>query len=147
MSIGPGLIGGEETDELVGIRPGDDGYVTHSGAVFHPQDENNTDTNITFYEIQNTGDQIDFTVQEYVERMRSPLLVLYSVFGETDFEVEARTPGETVIAEASGFSTNTWVADISATDGQLRLTQFDTGGSADGTQAAWYPYVGVFDRQ
>jgi len=144
--LGAGLIEGRLVDELVGIRPGDLAYESHSGAVFHPQDENQTDENVAFYEIQATGDQIDLAFGNYITDMVEPHAIFYTPWGATDFDVIERTTGENVISELSGFDTDFWSVDLSASDGAVRITNFDTADGVDGTQAAWLPYVNVFDR-
>ena len=144
MGIGAGLIIGQTVDELVSIRPGDRAYVDHAGAVYHPQDENGNG-NVAFYEIQAAGDTIDLNLSRYTEPLDSPKLVLHTALGPTDYAVEDRATGRTVIDEQSGFDTDVWVFDITSTSDELRITDFDTGGQVDGTQAAWYPYVGLFE--
>lgn len=147
MSIGTGLNTGTDTDVLSGLRPGDRDYVDHTGMTFHPQNENNTDGNIPFYEINNQSDQLDFTMEKFIVRFDRPIMVLHPIFGETDFQLVERSTGGTVVDEVSGFGSNVWVFDISATDGKLRLTDFDPSGAVDGTQAGWLAYARVFDAQ
>lgn len=145
MSLGPGLIRGQPTDLLVDISPGATAYVDDQGAVFHPQDEGGSgDT--AYYEIQNTGDQIDFRVTRYMERLDNPFLVLYTSWGATDFQLIDRQDGAIQIDEFSGFDATGWIVNLAGTSGALRLTQFDTG-TTSGTEAAWRPYVGMFALQ
>jgi hypothetical protein len=144
MGLGAGLITGLDTDEVVSIRPGDGAYVEHTGAVYHPQDENDTG-NVAFYEIQNQGDTIDFDLRRYTRPFDDPKLMLHTAFGPTDYTVEDRVTGNIVVDEQSGFDTDVWILDITSTSSELRITDFDPGGQVDGTQAAWYPYVSLFE--
>ena len=144
MGFGAGLITGLDTDELVSIRPDDKAYVDHTGAVYHPQDENGNG-NVAFYEIQASGDTIDMNLSRYIRPFQDPKLVLHTAFGPTDYAVEDRVTGRTVVDEQSGFDTDVWVFDITSSSAELRITDFDPSGQADGTQAVWYPYVSLFE--
>lgn len=144
MTLGTGVIQGVAVDQVVGIRPGDLAYEAHSGAVFHGQDESQGG-NVPFYEIQATGDQIDINLGNIIFEMEDPALVFYTKWGETDFDVVERSEGTTIVSEQSGFDSDVWVVDAAATDGQLRITNFDTADGVDGTQAGWLPYIGVHD--
>jgi hypothetical protein len=146
MSIGAGVIGADTIDTLVGIRPGDRAYEDHTGAVYHAQNENNNG-NVAHYEIQNPSDTIELDIRSYIFDMAAPTMVIYTPWGETDYNIEERTTGDVLITEQSGFDTDVWVVDVQSTDGKLDITQFDTTNGVDGTQAAWLPYTGVFDRR
>ena len=125
---------------LIGIRPGDPAYDDNTGAVFHPQDENGTGS-VAFYEIQNTTDEILFDIRDEIAGLDHPVLVLNTVFGPTDFTLEDRNSGAAIVDEQSGFDSDVWVVDLSGASKDLRLTEFTD------TQAAFYPYVRLTDRQ
>lgn len=143
--IGQGLVAGRPVTRNLAIRPGDKAYVDHTGAVYHPQDENNTDGNIAFYEITAEGDEIDLDLRRYISDATRPHVAFYPLWGATDFDIIERATDETLVSEQSGFDTNVYVVDISGSDGQLRLTNFDTGDGVDGTEAGWYAYLDVYD--
>lgn len=125
---------------LLGIRPGDDAYVAHQGAVFHPQNENNN-LNMAYYEITATDDQIDFDVATQVTGLETPILALHQHWGETDYDLIDRVDSTEIIAEQSGFDNDIWFINLEGTSGKLRLTSFDTNQGVNGTEAAWLPYV------
>lgn len=131
---------------LVGIRPGDDAYNSHTGLTFHPQDESGGG-NISFYEVNATTDQLEFDLATYVGRFSNPTLILNSVFGPTDFTLYDRDGPTQVIDEQSGYDSDVWIVDLSGTSGNLRLTDFDTNAGVTGTQAGWYAYVTVAPLQ
>jgi len=143
MGIGAGLIEGTAVDASVGTRPDDEAYDGHSGATYHPQDEGGTG-NVGFYEINNTSDEINFALGPALRGISDPVLVFYTAFGTTDFDIINRNTNATLVSEQSGFDTDVWLVDAPPTTDQLRITQFDTG-TVNGTQAGWYPFVGVFD--
>lgn len=144
MGLSIGLIEGTDVEQLIGIRPGDTAHEADAGVVFHPQDEGGG-SNVAHYEIAATDDKIEFNINQYIFPMEDPTLVLYTAWGETDFTLIERGSGEEVVAEQSGFDTDHWFADVSAVEGDLRITNFNTGDGVDGTQAAFLPYVGIFD--
>lgn len=127
---------------LVPIRPDDPAHEADEGVTFHPQDEDDN-LNVAYYEINDEGDRIDFNVNEYAQGLDVPILVLYSVWGATDFTLIDRATGDPIVSELSGYDTDVWMIDLSGTSGQLRLTDFDTDGDVDGTEAAWLPFVEV----
>jgi hypothetical protein len=129
---------------LLGIRPGDDAYIDHTGAVYHAQDENDNDE-VAYYEIQATGDTIEFDVRDHSQGLETPTLTLHTQWGETDFNLEDRVDNEVIVAEQSGYDNDIWMVDLSGTSGRLRLTQFDTTNGVDGTKAAWLPFVGLIN--
>lgn len=125
---------------LIGIRPGDDAYVTHSGTDFRAQDDTATAAeNMAFYEINAAGDRIDFDLAPYILGLGTPLAVITTAWGTTEYDLIDRDNGQVVLGESSGFDTDVWMVDLSGTEGQLRLTNF-----AD-TQAAFLPYLKVWD--
>lgn len=139
MSVSSSLEEGTDVVNMVSISPDSIAYVNHKGAVFHPQDENNNQ-NISFYEITGTTDEIDFNTRRYTREYNRPILTLHTIFGPTDFDVVDRSQGRTIISEVSGFDTEVWNIDITDSSPELRLTNFGD------TTAAFYPFVGVFNR-
>lgn len=145
MPLGAGIIEGTEVDQLIGFRPGDRAYIEHNGAVFHPQNEGGGG-NAAYYEIQNVGDNIDFTVKSYMANLEDPALVMYTQWGETDFDIIDLDNNSVLVTEQSGFGADVWAIDILPTSGEFRLTNFNTADGVDGTQAGWLPFVGLRDR-
>lgn len=131
---------------LLGIAPGDGAYVDHTGAVFHPQDENGNG-NIAFYEIQNTGDVIEIDIANQISGLATPTVTFYTQWGATDFDIVDRVDGSVIVSEQSGFDNDLWFVDVTGTSGTLQITQFDTNAGVDGTEAAWLAYIGVGDAQ
>jgi len=127
---------------LIPIRPGDDAYVSHSGAVFHEQNEAGNG-NVAYYEIQNTTDEIVFTLADNMNGISNPLLALYTQWGATDFALYDDINGGAIVDEQSGYDTDIWHVEVGDTSGKLRLTDFDTDDGVDGTQAAWLPFAGL----
>jgi hypothetical protein len=131
---------------LIGYRPEDEAYVSHTGAVFHPQDENNNET-AAYYEIQGTTDSIVFDVNDHIGGLNDPVMTLYTNWGETDFDLRDEINDNVIIAEQSGFDTDIWLVEVASTSGRFELTQFDTANGVDGTQAAWLPYIGLISSE
>lgn len=131
---------------LIGIRDGDPALEATTGVTYHPQDENGGG-NVAFYEINNTADEINFDLRDYIGGLDTPILVLRSLFGETDFDLEDQTTGEVIVSEQSGFDSDTWFINVDETSGQFTLTEFDTDAGVDGTQAGWYAYVELVDLE
>jgi len=125
---------------LIGIRPQDEAYYGSDGVVYHPQDENNTG-NIPFYEITDTADSIEFDLTGHLGGLDTPIAVLHTAFGTTDFDLRDRETDDAIISEQSGFDQDTWIVDLSGTSGRYELTQFDTTNGVDGTQAGWQAYI------
>lgn len=122
---------------LVGIRPTDDAYVAHTGATFTAQSE----SGVALYDIGATGDTIDFDLNAVAEPFDDPAIAITTAFGTTAYTVEDRSDSSVVVSEASGFDTDVWIVDVSASSLELRLTDFDD------TQAGFYPYLRVFETQ
>ena len=141
MSIGAGVIGGDTIDTLVGIRPGDRAYKDHSGAVYHEQDQ----SNVAYYEIQNTSDTIEFDVRDHMQGLATPTLTLHTQWGETHFYLQDRVDKNTITAEKSGYDNDIWMINLSGTSGRLQLGFNSGDGEPDGTQAAWLPFVGLIN--
>jgi len=139
MALGAGLLEGARVSKLVGIRPDDFAYQSHSGLVFHPQDENNTG-NIPFYEVTAAGDSITVDLAAAVREFDSPALQLNFVFGSTSFTVQ-NAAGQTVVDELSGFDTDNFHASLAATDKELTVTSFDD------TTAGLYAFQLVYDQE
>lgn len=146
MGIGAGLIEGEATDSLLDATLDGEHYVSNSGAVFHPQDESGTG-NVAFWEITSESDSITFQVPLADLDFDTPVLVLRTLFGPTDFDVQESGSGSTIVSEQSGFDTDIWFVNIAGTPGEYTLTDFDTGDGVNGTQAGWYPFIVVEDLQ
>lgn len=145
MSIGTGVSSGQDTDRLIAVRPGDLGYVDHTGAVYHPQNESGN-KNVPYYEITSAGDEIDIDLRSYIFQLSDPHVVFYTTWGPTAFDIIERSTGDTLAGEESGFDNTGWTFDISPTDGKLRITNFDTNSPIVATEAAWYPFVQVFEQ-
>lgn len=120
---------------VYGIRPTDDIYVGHSGPTFNGQDANG----VAIYEINASGDTIDFDLSGKLGDFDTPVVQITTIFGSTDFTVEDRPNNSTITSDVSGFDSDVWYVDISGTSFDLRLTNFND------TQAAFYPFVKVFD--
>lgn len=135
-AVGELVEGVDET--MIDISPTASAYDAHSGATFNAQDADN----VAFYEINNEGDTVDFTLEQ-VPDMGNPTLIINTVFGPTGFEVQDRGDANaTVVSEESGYDSDVWVVDLSdAATGELRLTNF-----TDPT-AGFYAYVTLTDRQ
>jgi len=131
---------------LVGIREGDPPLEFTTGVTFNAQDENGNG-NVAFWEINNTGDEINLDLRDYISGLDTPILIFRTVFGPTDFDLLDQQTGSTIVSEQSGFDSDTWVINVEGTSGQFTLTQFDTGNGVDGTQAGWYGYVQVVDLE
>jgi len=136
MGIGVGLVSGFTVDRLYDISPDGSLYDDHTGMVYHPQDEGGNG-NIAFYEVQNAGDTLEFTLPSEMARFDAGAIVLNTVFGSTDYDVLVPASGETVLSEQSGFDSDVWPISINLADTTLRLTNFDD------TQAGFSPYVSV----
>lgn len=120
---------------MVGIKPTDDAYGTHTGATFNGQDG----TGVAIYEINASGDVIEFDLSEAAAYIDNPVIQISTIFGSTDFDVEDTSDNSTVVSDVSGFDSDVWIVDVSGTSLSLRLTNFDD------TQAAVQPYIRVFD--
>lgn len=120
---------------LVGIRPTDDAYDTHTGATFNSQSA----TGVALYDIEAQNDTIDFDLTGIIDDFDNPVIAITTAFGTTDFDVVDQTDDSTVVSDVSGFDTDVWLVDVSATSLQLRITNFDD------TQAGFYPYLRVFE--
>lgn len=131
---------------LIGLRPGDDAYDDNTGMVYHPQDESGGG-NVAFYEIQDPTDELLFDIRDFISGFDSPVLVMNTIFGATDFALRDRNGDSVVVEEQSGFDSDVWVFDIGDASGRFRLTDFDTGNGVDGTQAGWYAYCRVLPAQ
>jgi len=130
---------------LVGIRPDDAAYLDHSGATFVEQDESGNGS-VAMYQIGNSDDAIEFNLTEYTRSFDHPVAVFRTVFGETDFDI--RPPGDSpIVSELSGFDSDNWMVDLRNEKKNLEITNFDTTNGVDGTQAAWYPYIGIFNLE
>lgn len=124
------------------IAPGDSRHVADIGVVHHPQDEGGGG-NVSHYEIGDPTDEIDFTVVDEVNDFTNPVLKIYQLWGSTEFAVFDRDTNEQIVADISGFGENVWRVDISSTSGKLRITDFTTNTTKDGTEAAVVDYVEV----
>lgn len=131
---------------FVGLRPDDRAYDASSGLVFHPQDESGNG-NIPFYEVTATSDELDFDLRQDISGFDNPVLILNSIFGPTDFDLIDRNTSNAIVSEQSGFDSDVWAIDLSASSGRLRLTNFDTGNGVDGTQAGWQAIAQVLPLQ
>lgn len=125
---------------LIGIRPTDESYVSHSGATFSEQDQNGNQE-VAYYEINNTTDEIVFDISDKVAGLDNPVMLLHTSWGSTDYNLEDEQDNEVIIAEQSGFDTDVWIVGISGRSGRFRITEFDTSQGVTGTQAAWLPFV------
>jgi hypothetical protein len=126
---------------LVGIRPSDSAYVNHTGADFVSQGDTITSptNNLSLYEINNVGDQIDFDLVDRITGLGTPIMVVNTIFGTTEFDLIDRDNGNEILGETSGFDSDVWIINLSGTEGNLRLTNFDD------QQAAFYPYIRISD--
>lgn len=129
---------------MVDISPNSSYYDGHTGAT-HVEQGSDPDgqgvQSLDFYEINNTGDEIDFDLSNWAG-LSGATLEINSVFGATAFQVRDRGDGNSiVIDELNGFDSDVWHIDISSTTGQLRLTDFNS------TEAAIYTYATVYGRQ
>lgn len=128
-------VQGDYTMTMVNIRPNAPAHIANT-ATYNQQ----SDSNVGFYEVTSAGDTIDFDVEQ-VPDLQDPTIVVTTAWGSTDFDLVERDTGDTIVSESSGFDTDVWIIDVQDTSGKFRLTNFDD------TQAAFYGYVRVFDAE
>ena len=130
---------------LVGIRPGDPAYEDHQGPNFVPQDDNGNE-NVPYYDMTAVGDSISFDLSTYMDGLDNPVGTFHANWGETEFLLRDQNNVETFINELSGFDTDMFLVELDGVSGRITLEITDDG-AADGTQAAWVPYVGLANAQ
>lgn len=141
MGIGAGVLQGVSVDTTGDMTPSGDLVLEDDGVTY-----NEPEYETPHYLIEYPDAFLVFRIQPLISELQNPRLVLYSMWGPTDFDLIDDGTGRTIISEQSGFDSTGWIINVSDVAGPLRLTNFDTDDGVDGTQAAWYPYLLVYDQ-